>query len=214
MEAISKDIARLEKLAAWDATAAKGKAPSFVHSLDALLDELRAARTQLNGDVSGSSISDSSAMTIMSAAALETIRKLPLTVEACRKSIDLRQKELYNAHARVGKALDKAFPNPLPDLSEYIPQPSQPTTTSRSATISAATMSPTLFSSPTERSALERAIAQHYLRTGHFEIAHTLLQEVGGDDSDMDVSTEEAQFAELYKTLVALRNDDIQPALA
>lgn len=90
MDGSLKELAKLEKLAS-GAPAGKGKAQSLAQSLDALLDSLRIAKERfLNG--------------VGSQATLDTLAK---AIEDKKKEIDERQKEVYNALARVGKALDK-----------------------------------------------------------------------------------------------------------
>jgi hypothetical protein len=139
MDGILKEIGKLEQLTQWDASIAKGKAPAVSTSLDTLLNTLRAARAQLDTDP---------------AAAGASLTALPKAVAECKKDIDQRQKEVYNAVVRIGKAMDKVFSAPMPDLSEHAP----------------------LFAEKEEIHALEEAIAQHYLRTGYFDIAHTLVE--------------------------------------
>jgi len=106
-------------------------------------------------------------------------------VEAKKKEIDERQKEMYSSLSRLGKALDKKFPNPVPTYSN-------------------------LFSSPESVAALERTIALHFLRTGQFEVAETFLKE-----SAIDIPVElRSQFMDLHRILKAIRNQDLGPALA
>ncbi|KAN0140839.1 CTLH/CRA C-terminal to LisH motif domain containing protein [Lactarius tabidus] len=109
---------------------------------------------------------------------------LAKSVESRKKEIDERQKEIYNSLARYGKALDKRFTTPLPT---YEP----------------------LFASDDAQKALEHVIAMHLLRTGRFSTAETFIQEFGVDLP----AGRQAQFVELYRILMALRNKDIEPAL-
>ena len=90
MDGPLKELDKLERLAA-GASAGKGKAPSVDQSLDVLLEALRNARERF---LAGTG----------SQANLVALAKL---VESKKKDIDDRQKELYNATAKVGKALDK-----------------------------------------------------------------------------------------------------------
>jgi hypothetical protein len=138
MEGVLKEISKLEQLTQWDKPS-KGKSPSISTSLDTLLTTLRAARTKVDTD---------------SSSAGPSIVVLPKAVEDCRKEVDQRQKEVYNALAKIGKALDKVFTAPLPEMSEHAP----------------------LFAEKEDVKALEEAIAQHYMRTGHFEIARVLVE--------------------------------------
>ena len=90
MEGPLKELAKLEALTS-DAANGKRKAPSVNDSLDSLLDSLREVKDRLQAG----SASD------------ETLVLLAKTVDARRKEIDDRQKEVYNSLARYGKALDK-----------------------------------------------------------------------------------------------------------
>lgn len=90
MDAPLKELAKLDKLTA-GTSSAKGKAPSIDQSLDALLESLRNAKERF---LSGTG----------SQATLEALVK---KVEEKKKEIDDRQKEVYNALAKFGKALDK-----------------------------------------------------------------------------------------------------------
>ncbi|KAI0361981.1 hypothetical protein OH77DRAFT_1388452 [Trametes cingulata] len=167
MDAPLKELAKLEKLASGTSTG-KGKAPSIDQSLDSLLESLRSTKERF---LAGTG----------SQATLEALAK---TVEEKKKEIDDRQKEVYNALAKFGKALDKKFTNPLPS---YDP----------------------LFTSPEAKAALERTIAIHFLRTGQFETAETFLSE-----SDVDVPPDmRAQFMELHAIMLSLKRGDISLAL-
>ncbi|KAI0664914.1 Sfi1 spindle body protein-domain-containing protein [Cubamyces menziesii] len=167
MEGPLKELAKLEKLAA-GTPSAKGKAPSVDQSLDALLDSLRNAKESFQEGTG-------------SQAMLETLAK---TVEEKKKEVDDRQKEVYNALAKFGKALDKKFPNPLPS---YDP----------------------LFTSAEAKASLERTVAIHFLRTGQFETAEMFLSE-----SSVNVPSDmRAHFMELHQIMLALKNGDIIPAL-
>lgn len=90
MDGPLKELSRLEKLAA-GGSAGKGKTPSLEQSLDALLDSLRAARERFQAGTGSQA----------------TLIGLAKTVEDKKKEIDERQKEVYNATAKLGKALDK-----------------------------------------------------------------------------------------------------------
>ncbi|KAI0064615.1 hypothetical protein BV25DRAFT_1881953 [Artomyces pyxidatus] len=114
----------------------------------------------------------------------QELQSLAKTVEVRKKEIDDRQKEVYNSLARYGKALDKRFPTSLPT---YDP----------------------LFASPEAEVALERVIAMHFLRTGRFSTAETFIEEFGVDIP----SYLQSQFIDLHRILLALRNQDIGPAL-
>lgn len=90
MDGPFKELAKLEKLTS-NASSAKGKSPSIADSLDALLYSLQEVKDRIQaGSASG-----------------ETLVLLAKTVEAKKKEVDERQKEVYNSLTRYGKALDK-----------------------------------------------------------------------------------------------------------
>ncbi|KAH9842822.1 CTLH/CRA C-terminal to lish motif domain-containing protein [Rhodofomes roseus] len=166
MEGPLKELGRLEKLvsdSSW-----KGKTPSINDSLDSLLHSLREVKDRLQ----------------VGTATDETLTILSKTVETRKKEIDDRQKEVYNALAKMGKALDKKFHTPLPTYSP-------------------------LFFSPEANAALERTIALHFLRTGQFNTAETFIEE---SSVDIDDDTRR-QFKKLHEIVTALREQDIGPAL-
>lgn len=144
----------LAKLRALTEGTAKGKNPTVESSLDSLLLSLHEVKSRIEA---GTVTEDTFAL-------------LAQTVEARKKEIDEKQKEVYNAIAKVGKALDKVwfhecafyflsvtegfvqkFTQPLP---KYDP----------------------LFASDSAKEALERTIALHFLRTGQFSTAETFIQ--------------------------------------
>lgn len=90
MDGPLKELAKLEKIVA-GGSAGKGKAPAIDQSLDSLLDTLRAAK-QRYSDGAGSQA---------------TLLSLSKTVGDKKKEVDDRQKDVYNAVLKVGKALDK-----------------------------------------------------------------------------------------------------------
>ncbi|KAK2466960.1 hypothetical protein APHAL10511_001218 [Amanita phalloides] len=162
MDAPLKEVAKIEKLPS------KGKFYPAHESLDSLLSSLDEARSQI----------------LAGNADEQTFVHLASLVDARKKEIDDRQKELYSALSRLGKALDKKFPNPLPSYSN-------------------------LFSSSESVTALERTIALHFLRTGQFEISETFIKE-----SSVDIPVElRSQFIDLHGILKAIRNQDLGPAL-
>lgn len=147
MEALLSDLAKLEAIAAHDG---KGKSPAVSESLGALLEHLEAVQTE--------------------GRPLDRVQVLNL-IDAKKKEIIARQREIHTAIARFGKTLDKVcqplllnaacaclppfllqkFPTPLPSY-------------------------PGLFSSTESHQALEKTVALHLLRRGQFEAAETLLQ--------------------------------------
>ncbi|KAI0302243.1 RING-type zinc-finger-domain-containing protein [Russula brevipes] len=135
METALKELEKLEKLASNEPSTSKGKTPAIQDSLNSLLQTLHVQKKRLEAGI----------------AAEAELTTLPRTVEARKKEIDERQKEIYNSLARYGKALDKRFTTPLPT---YEP----------------------LFASKDAQSALEHVIAMHFLRTGRFSTAETFMQ--------------------------------------
>lgn len=81
-----KELTKLETLTAQ--SSGKGKGVSVVESLDSLLQTLYQAKAQ--GTLS-----------------VDAVGQLVNTVNARKKDIDDRQKEVYSSIARIGKALDK-----------------------------------------------------------------------------------------------------------
>ncbi|KAH0830525.1 E3 ubiquitin-protein ligase [Lanmaoa asiatica] len=158
----------LEKLGASTESSAKGKNSSVESSLDSLLQSLYEVKSRIE------------AGTITQ----DTFALLSQTIEAKKKEIDEKQKEVYNAIARLGKALDKKFTQSLPT---YDP----------------------LFTSHAAKEALDRTIALHLLRTGQFSTAETFI-----DESGVKITSElRSQFVELHRIITALRRQDVGPAL-
>ena len=101
MDACLAELAKPEKLTS---PTGKGKAPPVPDSLDSLLQSLREARAQCEaGNVSASSL-----------------KSLSRTVDARKKDIDDRQKEVYNAVSKLGKALDKVRPTLFSDATSAL----------------------------------------------------------------------------------------------
>ncbi|PBK78094.1 hypothetical protein ARMSODRAFT_991560 [Armillaria solidipes] len=109
---------------------------------------------------------------------------LSRTVEARKKDTDERQKEIYSSMSRLGKALEKKFTGTLPSY-------------------------PNLFTSEQSVAALERTVVLHFLRTGQFDTAQTLLEE---SNTDIPSALRE-QFIDLHRILQALKDQDTGPAL-
>jgi len=156
MDAPLKELLKLEKLT----EKSQGKTPSIENSLDSLLGSLREVKDRINA---GSITED-------------TFVLLAQTVEAKKKELDEKQKEIYNAIARFGKALDKVSMSCycLNDLRrEY--DLTRPTFSVQKFTQPLPTYDP-LFTSPRAQEALERTIALHFLRTGQLSTAETFIQ--------------------------------------
>ncbi|KAJ4488009.1 hypothetical protein J3R30DRAFT_879219 [Lentinula aciculospora] len=82
-----KELSKLEKLIAQ--SSGKNKTASISHSLDALLVTLQSAQANVD------SIDE------------DSWNSLAQEIEARKKDIDDRQKEIYSATAKLGKAIDK-----------------------------------------------------------------------------------------------------------
>lgn len=90
MDGPLKELAKLELLTD-PSPSKKGKTPAIEESLDGLLKTLRDARDKIAAGT----------------ASPVTLAALPKTVDARRKDVEEKHKEVYNALARMGKALDK-----------------------------------------------------------------------------------------------------------
>jgi hypothetical protein len=88
MEGPLKELAKLEKLT--DKGSAKGKS-SISDSLDSLLQSLHEVKDRLEADTGTQ----------------DTFGQLAVTVEARKKEVEDKQKEIYSSLSRFGKALDK-----------------------------------------------------------------------------------------------------------
>ncbi|KAK7467088.1 hypothetical protein VKT23_004148 [Stygiomarasmius scandens] len=162
MDAPLKELGKLEKLTSKSSSWGKAEAVDAIIAALQNVKELAAT-----GEVSE-----------------ETWKTLCETLEAKKKEVDERQKEVYNSVARLGKAIDKKFSTSLPTY-------------------------PDLFTSKQAVSALERTIALHFLRTGQFDTAQTFLGE-----SSVDIPAElRTQFVDLHNILKALRSQNIKAAL-
>ena len=91
MEAPLKELDRLNKLASDEPSMGKSKTPAIQDSLDSLLQTLHVQKKRLEAGL----------------ATEAELTMLAGTVEARKKEIDERQKEIYNSLARYGKTLDK-----------------------------------------------------------------------------------------------------------
>ncbi|KAI6109149.1 CTLH/CRA C-terminal to lish motif domain-containing protein [Pisolithus croceorrhizus] len=161
-------LKELAKLRAVTEGTSKGRNPSIEGSLDSLLQTLH----QVKNKIETESLNK------------DTLVLLAQTIEAKKKEIDEKQKEIYNAIVRLGKALDKTFTQPLPS---YDP----------------------LFMSDDAKASLDAIVAVHFLRTGQFSAAEMFIQESG-----VTIDTEiRGKFEELHRILTALRMHDIDPAL-
>ncbi|KAF5315520.1 hypothetical protein D9611_004651 [Ephemerocybe angulata] len=165
MEGPLKELGKLEAL-----TSSKpSKGPSINDSLSSLLTSLKETRDA-----------------IASTGAVDSawVHDLSQTVNARKKEVEDRQKEVYSSMARFGKAWDKKFPTTLPAYTD-------------------------LFTSGPATAALERTVALHLLRTGQFDVAQTFL-----DESGVQIpSNLRTQIVELHNILKALRSQNIDLAL-
>lgn len=146
MDASLKELTKLETL-----TAAKGKSPSIIDSLDSLLDSLNEAKEQF----------------LMGKCTEEQLNHLTHIIESKKREIEERHKEIYTSLSRFGRSLDKASRMLSLDLILTLLLQKFPTSLPSY---------PDLFSSASSVTALERTIALHLLRTGQFEVAETFLQ--------------------------------------
>ncbi|KAL5490492.1 hypothetical protein ACEPAI_5325 [Sanghuangporus weigelae] len=180
MDAAIKELDRLQNLTSFDPgpsslsstspfTAQKGKQTIGVaEALDGLLAALRDVKERVESGT----------------ASEHDVANIAKIVEERKKEIDDRQKEIHATIGRIGKALDKKFTNPVPEIEP-------------------------LFTSNEAQDALQRTIALHFLRTGQFETAEVFINE-----SDVTIPPENTvQFIELHSVLTALRRQDIGLAL-
>jgi hypothetical protein len=91
MEAPLKELDRLNKLVSDEPSMGKSKTPAIQDSLNSLLQTLHVQKKRLEAGL----------------ATEAELTMLAGTVEARKKEIDERQKEIYNSLARYGKTLDK-----------------------------------------------------------------------------------------------------------
>jgi hypothetical protein len=91
MEAPLKELDKLDKLVSDEPSMGKSKVPAIQDSLNSLLQTLHVQKKRLEAGL----------------ATEAELTMLARTVEARKKEIDERQKEIYNCLARYGKTLDK-----------------------------------------------------------------------------------------------------------
>jgi hypothetical protein len=91
MEVPLKELEKLQKLVSDEPSMGKSKTPGIQDSLNSLLQTLHVQKRRLEAGL----------------ATEAELTMLAQTVEARKKEIDERQKEIYNSLARYGKALDK-----------------------------------------------------------------------------------------------------------
>ena len=152
MDAQLKELAKLEKLAS-NAPSAKGKTPCYQDSLDTLLHSLKEVKERLQSGT----------------ASQDTFTNLSSKVDAIRKDVDDRQKEIHGSLTRLNKAMEKVRLHVrMPAISHGLACIIQ------KFSGSLPTYQP-LFTSPEAVSALESAIAVHFLRTGQFTTAETFI---------------------------------------
>lgn len=115
----------------------------------------------------------------------QTFQKITGKIEAAKAKIDERLKETHASGTKIAKLVDKKNPTALPDY-------------------------PPMFYSPEPATALRRTVAQHFVRTGALKAARVFAKESGEEISP----SETAKFEELQTVIEALRNQNIDPALA
>jgi hypothetical protein len=91
MDTVLKELEKLQKLVSDEPSTGKSKTPAIQESLNSLLQTLHVQKKRLEAGL----------------ATEAELSSLARTVEARKKEIDERQKEIYNSLARYGKALDK-----------------------------------------------------------------------------------------------------------
>jgi hypothetical protein len=151
MEGPLKELAKLEKLTA--KTSVKGRSTTVNDPLDSLLQSLYQAKDRIESE----GVSE------------DVAAELAQAIEARKKEVDDRQKELYNSLARLGKALDKVSHGNSDGHRNFADAPIV-----QKFSTPLPTFSP-LFSSDKSTAALKRTIALHFLRTGQFSTAETFL---------------------------------------
>jgi len=166
MDAVRSELAKLHTLSGPQ----QGKWSSISDSIDSLLFELRDAKDQLQSGLESPHV------------VATNVRQ---AVEARKKAIDERQKEIYNSQNRLAKNLDKKFPSTLP------------------------TWESPLFAQEGSKRALENVIGAHLLRTGQFEVAETYFNEI---KHSRHPELEDA-FTRLHVLLSELRQGDPSSAI-
>ncbi|KAF9510400.1 hypothetical protein BS47DRAFT_1300282 [Hydnum rufescens UP504] len=146
----------------------KVKSPSIPSSLDALLSSLTDAKRQLDSGVSPNTVG----------------AQISNAIDGRKKDIDERLKEVYNSLGRIGKTLEKKYPDPLPKY-------------------------PPLFTSPQASAALDRVVALHFVRSGEFNVADIFIHEAHVDTTPNSMD----QFVDMHRIVNALRRYDLDPAL-
>ena len=207
MEASLKELAKLEKLAA-NSGSSKGKSPCITDSLDSLLQSLREAKEAIQTGTAND----------------ETFNGMSRKVDATKKDIDERQKEVYNSLARFGKALDKvcdmrhcivqglpAFNHAL--VAFYSPVAVIPATfriSGGDCSIGKDDRAPFPAHRPIRDGRdLHKCQSPHFLNTACFGADMPRVQESG---VEVD-STMRAHFLELHQIVTALKAQNIAPAL-
>ncbi len=104
METALKELEKLQKLVSDEPSTGKSKAPAIQESLNSLLQTLHVQKKRLEAGLA-------------TEAELTTLAR---TVEARKKEIDERQKEIYNSLARYGKTLDKVSPGGSSPVAEAL----------------------------------------------------------------------------------------------
>lgn len=199
MEGPLKELAKLEKLTATPSP--KGKSPSVIDSLDALHVALLEAKESAESGP----------------ASVDTLAQLTQVVEAKKKEIDERQKEVYSAVARLGKALDKvrAFAQRntphLYEWKEILRLVASPRAAlvylSKVAGCSRTHHRPAFLTYGPIRYGRD-------LHRGREAVHYPQHRTHSGQESGVDIPGQlRAQFLDLHRILSALRREDIGPAL-
>lgn len=193
-------IKELEKLKASTENSAKGKIPAVDSSLDSLLQSLYEVKSRI---AAGSVTQDTFAL-------------LSQTVDSKKKEVEEKQREVYNAIARLGKALDKVG--------------LVASARSDNLSLSRNSRSPCLLMIPSSRLMLpkrhliarspctsfapanspQQRLLSKYV---HLSLANMLATHPT-QESGVEITPEQrGQFMELHRIITALRRQDVGPAL-
>ncbi|KIJ44107.1 hypothetical protein M422DRAFT_30626 [Sphaerobolus stellatus SS14] len=171
MDAVLKELAKLEKIQTFNMNGSvdpkTGKPSNLSGALDSLLQSLQELKQQVEAGDS-----------------LDIPQEITKLIQDKKKDVDDKQKEIHSSLNKLGKAIDKKFPEPVPAYHE-------------------------MFTSSEAAKALERTVLNHFMRTGQFASANVLHE-----DSGIEVDPyQQAQLSEMYNILQALDGNDVTPAL-
>ncbi|KAK9474153.1 CTLH/CRA C-terminal to lish motif domain-containing protein [Dipodascopsis tothii] len=116
----------------------------------------------------------------------EQLMKLKMGTNAWTNKIGQSQKDVHAGISKYGKALDRKFKVDVEMVynGDVFPESSQ--------------------------ALLDKAVAMHLIREGEFEVADRLISEAG-----LDIARSlEDEFVDMYRILMAMRDRNLQPAVA